>query len=78
MVMTVLLIIIATILSLQLVAAQDVLKTTLPPVVTYGNGRETCPSTEKRNIALQKVKDNVFQFLFNGSILPQCGEGIWY
>ena len=75
--MTVLLLI-ATILSLQIVVAQDVLKTTLPPVVTYGNGKDTCPSTEKRNLALQKVKNNVFQFLFNGSILPQCGEGIWY
>ena len=72
------LLLIAMILSLQVVAAQDVIKTTLPPVVTYGNGRGTCPSTEKRNLALQKMNDNVSRFFLNGSILPQCGEGIWY
>ena len=78
MAMAVLLLIVAVILSLQVVAAQDIAKTTIPLVVTYGNGRETCPSTEKQNFALQKVKNNVFQFLFIRSILPQCGEGIWY
>jgi hypothetical protein len=29
--------------------------------------KKTCPSTEQRNIALQKVKDNVYQYLFNGT-----------
>ena len=51
------------------------------PVITYyGNGQEicNCPSTQQRNIALRKVKDNVYQYLSNVSILPQCGEGIWY
>ena len=68
----------ATILSVQAATAQDVRKISIPPVITYGNGQETCPSTEQQNIALQKVKGNVYQYLFNGSILPQCGEGIWY
>ena len=45
---------------------------------TYGNGQETCLSTEQRNIALQKMKNNVYQYLFNRNVLPQCGEGIWY
>ena len=76
--MAVLLLIFATVLSVQVVAAQDIRKTSIPPVVTNGNGREICPSTDQRNIALQKVKDNVYQYLFNGSIVPQCGEGIWY
>ena len=51
------------------------------PVITYyGNGQEicNCPSIQQRNIALQKVKDNVYQCLSNVSILPQCGDGIWY
>jgi hypothetical protein len=72
------LLIFAIMLSVQVAVAQDITKTSIPPVITYGNGRETCPSTEQRNIALQKVKDNVYQYLFNGSVLPQCGEGIWY
>ena len=68
----------AAILTVQIVVAQDIAKTTLPPVITYGNDRETCPSTEVRNVALEKVKNNVFQYLFNGSVVPQCGAGIWY
>ena len=64
----------ATILSVQMVAAT---KTPFTDI-TYRNGQETCLSTEQQNIALQKVKDNVYQYLFNRSILPQCGEGIWY
>ena len=68
----------AMILSLQVVTAQDVRKVSLPPVITYGNGQEICPSIEQQNIALQKMKNSVYQYLFNGSILPQCGEGIWY
>ena len=76
--MAVLLIIFAAVLAIQVAAAQDVTKTSISPVITYGNGQKICPSTEQRNIALQKVKDNVYQYLFNGSIVPQCGEGIWY
>ena len=63
---------------LQAVAAQDVAKTGLPPVVTYGGNSKTCPTTEERNSALLKVKNSVFSYLFNGTIVPQCGEGIWY
>ena len=70
--MATLLLIFATILFVQIVAATKL------PFITYGNGQETCLSTEQRNIALQKMKDNVYQYLSNGSILPQCGEGIWY
>ena len=47
-------------------------------IISHGNGQETCPSTEQRDIALQKIRDNVHTYLINGSILPQCGEGIWY
>ena len=68
----------AMILSLQVVTAQDVRKVSLPPVVTYGNGQEICPSTEQQNNALQKMKNSIYQYLLNGSIVPQCGEGIWY
>ena len=73
-------------LKLMLHAAQD-RALRLPLVITCGNGHETCPSTDQRNVVLQKVKDNVYQYLFNdnvyqylfnGSLLPQCGEGIWY
>ena len=76
--MAVLLIIFAAVLAIQVAAAQDVTKASIPPVITYGNGQKICPSTEQQNIALQKLKDNVYQYLFNGSIVPQCGEGIWY
>ena len=53
------------------------------PIITYcGDGQEicNCPSTQQRNIALRKVKDNVYQCPSNVSILPQCGDGIslWY
>ena len=51
--MAALLLIFATILLVQVVTAAKT------PVITYGNGQEICPSTEQRNIALQKVKDNV-------------------
>ena len=70
--MAALLLILATILFVRIGAA------TKTPFITHGNGQETCLSTEQRNIALQKVKDSVYQCLFNGSILLQCGEGIWY
>ena len=75
--MAVLLLVFATVLSIQVAAAQDVTKASIPPVIMDGNGQEICPSTEQRNIALQKVENNVYQYLFNGSIVPQCGEGIW-
>ena len=51
---------------------------TSPLIVLHGNDRETCLSTEQLNVALQKIRDNIYQYLFNGSIVPQCGEGIWY
>ena len=35
------------------------------PVISDGNGKETCPSTEQRNFALQKIRDNVDTYLFN-------------
>ena len=71
--MAALLLILATILFVRIGAAAKT-----PFITYYGNGQETCLSTEQRNIALRKVKDNVYQCLSNGSILPQCGEGIWY
>ena len=46
-----------------------------PLIVLHGNDRETCLSTEQLNVALQKIRDNIY---LNVSILPQCGEGIWY
>ncbi|MCG8623751.1 MAG: hypothetical protein MJE68_17385 [Proteobacteria bacterium] len=70
--MAALLLIFATMLFVQIVAAAKI------PFITYGNGQETCLSTEQRNIALQKMKNNVYQYLFNRNVLPQCGEGIWY
>ena len=70
--MAALLLIFATILFVQIVAAAKI------PFITYGNGQETCLSTEQRNIALQKIKNNVYQYLFNRNVLPQCGEWIWY
>ena len=72
--MAVSLLIFTTILSVQVAAA----KTFLSPIIPCENDRETCPSTEQRDIALQKVIGNVYQYLFNGSIVPRCGEGIWY
>jgi hypothetical protein len=73
--MAVLLLISAVMLSVhvQVVAAATV------PLITYGNGQETCLSTELRNIALQNVR-KVYQypFEFDRSILPHCGEGIWH
>ena len=72
--MAVLLLIFATILSVQVAAA----KIFLSPIFSCENDQETCPSTEQRDIALQKVIGNVYQYLFNRSMLPQCGEGIWY
>ena len=77
--MGVILFIFATILSLKVVAGQDIAnRSTIPPVVTFGSGKGICPTTEERNDALLKVKNNVIQQLFNGSLVPSCGEGIWY
>ena len=72
--MAVFLLIFAVILSMKVVAATKISSL----IIVHGNDQETCPSTEQRNIALQKVEDNVYQCLSNGSIVPQCGEGIWY
>jgi dynein heavy chain len=66
--MAVLILIFAAILSVQVVAAAKT------PLVTYGNGREFCLSTELQNVALQNVR-KIHQYR---SLLPQCGEGIWY
>ena len=73
-IMAVFLLIFAVILSIQAVAAAK----TSPLIILHGNDRETCPSTEQLNVALQKIRDNIYQHLLNGSIVPQCGEGIWY
>ena len=72
--MAVFLLIFAVILSMKVVAATKISSL----IIVHGNDQETCPSTKQRNITLQKVEDNVYQCLSNGSILPQCGEGIWY
>ena len=75
--MAVFLLIFAVVISMQAVA---VAKTSVSsPIISDGNGQETCPSTEQRDFALQKIRDNVDAYLFNESIiLPQCGEGMWY
>jgi hypothetical protein len=70
--MAALLLVFAAILSVQVVTGARV------PLITYGNGQETCLSTELRNItALQNVR-KVYQYPLDRSILPQCGEGIWH
>ena len=69
--MAVLLLIFAAILSMKVVAAAKI----SPLIILHGNDQETCPSTEQLNVALQKIRDNIY---LNVSILPQCGEGIWY
>ena len=74
-ILAVLLLIFSTILSVQVAAAKTLF---FSPIIPCENDQETCSSTEQRNIALQKVIGNVYQYLSNGSILPQCGEGIWY
>jgi hypothetical protein len=71
-IMAALLLVFAAILSVEVVAAAKT------PVITYGIGQETCPSTEQRKIAMQELRENIYQYLSNGSILPQCGEGTWY
>ena len=73
--MAALLLIFATILSVQLVA---VAKTSPSLIILHGNGQETCPSTEQQDIALRKIRDNVNTYLGLFIILPQCGEGMWY
>ena len=50
--MAVFLLIFATVLAVQVVAAQDVAIASIPPVTMYENGQEICPSTEQRNVAL--------------------------
>ena len=69
--MAVFLFIFAAILSMKVVAAAKI----SPLIILHGNDQETCPSTEQLNVALQKIRDNIY---LNVSILPQCGEGIWY
>ena len=75
--MAVFLLIFAAILSMKIVSAAKISPLS-SLIILHGNDRETCPSTEQLNIALQKIRDNVYQYLLNGSIVPQCGEGIWY
>ena len=81
--MAVFLLIFAVVLPMQAVAAAKTSPLTMSPMISDGNGQETCPPTEQRDIDLQKIRDDVYTYLglFNESIipiLPQCGEGIWY
>ena len=75
--MAVFLLIFAVVLSMQAVAAAKTSPLTMSPMISDGNGQEICPSTEKRNIDLQKIRGNVYTYL-GLPVLPQCGEGIWY
>ena len=76
-IMAVFLLIFAAILSMEAVAAAKTSPLPMSPMISDGNGQETCPSTEQRNIDLQMIRDNVYTYL-GLPVLPQCGEGIWY
>ena len=62
---------------MQAVAAAKTSPLTMSPMISDGNGQETCPSIEQRNIDLQEIRGNVYTYL-GLPVLPQCGEGIWY
>ena len=50
--------------------------TTIPPVVTYGNGMRSCPSQQQRATAIQTIKDSVANALGLEPAIP-CGPGQW-
>ena len=48
-------------------------------VVIKNNGStNTCPSKNEREAAKLQVSDTVKDLLENVTILPECGEGVWY
>ena len=51
-------------------------RTSIPPVVTYGNGIRSCPSQQQRESARQTIKTNVANALGLESSHP-CGIGEW-
>ena len=51
-------------------------RTTIPPVITYGNGMRSCLSQQQRQNTIQTIKDNVANALGFEPAFP-CGAGQW-
>ena len=66
--------------ALQAVMAQEMTKTVLDlaPVIIPGSGNRACPSMERRKSIQQALIQNVYDSLFNDSVVPECGAGLWY
>lgn len=63
----------------QISANLPIQQTTIPPVVTYGNGMRSCPSSQQRENAFQTIRQNVVNALGLDINDPsfQCGTGQW-
>ena len=62
---------------LQLAAAQQH-SMTLSSVIIQEPGGEDCLSKHQRENALLMIRNNITSIIANASIVPECGDGLWY
>ena len=65
------------IIVLQLTAAQQH-SMTLNAVIVQGPGGENCLSKHQRENVLLMIRNNITAIFANVSIIPECGDGLWY
>ena len=63
---------------LQAVVAQEIMKTTLAPHVTFGNGTRSCPSQQERERARQSINSAVRSIILGEDSPQNCGPGVWH
>ena len=47
-------------------------------VIIPGPVKGNCPSTYERENALLAIRNNITALFTNASIIPECGDGLWY
>ena len=60
------------------VAAAQQIRMTIDPVVLPGDGTGRCSSKMEREKARLFIRNKVESALTNASVIPECGDGLWY
>ena len=63
---------------LQVTVAQQQMSFHAVTVHISGAGVGNCPPKHEREIALLTIRNNITAILSNASIIPECGDGLWY
>ena len=51
---------------------------TFSTVIIQGPGGEDCLSKHQRENALLMIRNNITSIIGNATIIPECGDGLWY